>query len=220
MTAPRLQASEVCWAVGGRYVLLDLELRLDAGSLVVITGANGAGKSSLLRLLHGALRPDAGTIALDGLPLPEVEAAQLARRIALLGHKPGLFLDLDAAENLNLFAALAGRPLPDGAAAELLGRVGLDRADHRRPVRHFSRGMKQRAALARILAVGSDIWLLDEPSTGLDAQGVALLAELTGQARDRGTALVLVTHDPSVRALADRHLVLGGGRLHEQEVRA
>ncbi len=218
-SVPRLEAADLSWAAGGRFILLDLGLRLEAGSLTVITGGNGAGKTSLMRLLHGTSRPDGGQVRLDGVPLAEVRTDHLARRIAMLGHKPGLFLDLDATENLRLFAALAGRPLDDDGAGALLERVGIEAADRRRAVRHFSRGMLQRAGLGRVLAAGADVWLLDEPSTGLDRHGRELLARLTGEARDEGAAVMVITHDPEVRQLADRHLDLRQGRLHADGVR-
>jgi len=211
---PRLEAVDLNWSAGGRFVLLDLALRLDAGSLAVITGPNGAGKTSLLRILHGTTRPDSGLVRIDGVPLAEVRPGHLAQRVAMLGHKPGLFLDLGAVENLRLFAALAGRPMSDSAAGELLDRVGIRPADRRRAVRHFSRGMQQRTGLGRILATGADVWLLDEPSTGLDSQGRALLARVTGEARDEGAAVLVITHDPEVRQLADHLLDLHHGRLH------
>lgn len=217
---PRLQAEGVSWAPADRFVLLDLDLRLDAGVLAVLTGANGAGKTSLLRLLFGGARPAAGTIRIEGAPMGTVSPAWLARKVAMIGHKPGLYLDLSAVENLCLFAALADRPLDGAGAAVLLDRVGIRAADRGRPVRHFSRGMMQRAGLARVLTTGADIWLLDEPSTGLDQQGRLLLAELVGQARDGGAAVLVISHDPAVRALADRHLDLRQGRLHELEVTA
>lgn len=212
---PRIQATGLSWSAGSRFVLLELELKLRAGVLAVLTGANGAGKTSLLRLLHGSARPAAGTIAIEGVPLSAVQPAWLAQKVAMIGHKPGLYFDLSALENLRLFAALAGRPMDDAGANALLERVGIRPPDRRRPVRHFSRGMKQRTGLARVLASGADIWLLDEPSTGLDQQGREMLADLVGEARDGGAAVLVITHDPEVRALADRRLDLRQGRLHE-----
>lgn len=213
MSDALLWARSVGAAVGRRYVLLDLDLSLHAGEIVAISGANGAGKTTLLGLLAGDGRPDRGEVLLAGVPLQEVAPASLATRIGVLGHRPGLYLDLSAVENVALFAALAGRPHDDAAALALLERVGLPRHDAVRPVRHYSRGMAQRAAVARLLGSGADIWLLDEPSTGLDRAGCALLHDLLRAAADEGRALCVVSHDEELLAVADRRLVLDGGRL-------
>ncbi len=214
----RLAAEAVGWAVEGRFVLVDVALALPAGSLNVLTGENGAGKSTLLDILAGARKPARGHVALDGVPLAEIAPAHLARRIARLDHTPGLYLELSALENLQLFHGLVQSPGAPLDAAALLERVGLAARDQRRPVRGFSRGMLQRTALARVLASGADVWLLDEPSTGLDRAGCALLADVLADVRARGATVLLATHDPALLPLADARLHLSHGRLVAAEV--
>ncbi len=214
---PLLRAMGVAAAMDRRYVLLDLDLDLHAGEIVGFVGPNGAGKTTLLRVLEGTRRPERGTVSLGGIPLHEVSPASLARRLGVIGHHPGLYLDLTAVENLRLFAALAGADLDDVAALAILADVGLVRADARRPVRHYSRGMAQRAALARLIGSGADIWLLDEPSTGLDREGSALLHRLLRDGADAGRGVCVVSHDPALLAVADRVLHLDAGRLHAAE---
>ncbi len=214
----RLLAEGVGWAVDGRFVLVDVELALQPATLTVLTGENGAGKSSLLEILAGTRTPARGAVKLDGVPLPEIAPAHLARRIARLDHAPGLYLELSALENVRLFHALLhpGTAVLDAAA--LLTDVGLASRDHMRPVRGFSRGMLQRTALARVLASGADVWLLDEPSTGLDRAGCALLADVLQRVRAQGATILLATHDPALLPLADRRLHLDHGHLQPAQV--
>ena len=209
----RLLAEGVGWAVDGRFVLVDVELALEPATLTVLTGENGAGKSSLLEILAGTRQPARGAVKLDGVPLPEIAPAHLARRIARLDHAPGLYLELSALENVRLFHALLHPRTVALDAAALLTDVGLASRDHARPVRGFSRGMLQRTALARVLASGADVWLLDEPSTGLDRAGCALLAAVLQRVRAQGATLLVATHDPALLPLADRRLHLDHGHL-------
>lgn len=214
----RLRASGLSYAVHDaaglpRWVLYNATCSFPAGSLTLISGRNGAGKSTLLGLLAGQLQPASGQIVLDGVDLQQWGGADLARRLAVLAHKPGLYLDLTAAENLRLLAQLAGVQAGEPEIAAVLERVGIAQADQHRPVRHFSRGMQQRTALARILLSGSDIWLLDEPSTGLDSSGQALLGGVLDDAASRGATIVITTHEPSFLRTTHQHLRVDRGRL-------
>jgi heme ABC exporter ATP-binding subunit CcmA len=226
MTAPvttgnplRLQAIGAAWAAGDRFILLDACLDVAVGECVVLVGENGAGKSTLLDLLAGVRAPARGSLRLDGVPLPDIDPGHLARRIARLGHRPGLYLDLSAHENVSLFAALANLPVTLADVTAELTLVGIAPRDQHRPVRGFSRGMLQRTALARILMSGADVWVLDEPSTGLDVAGTELLVSTLRRARERGATIVLATHDPALLPVADRKLCVRGGLVvPEQEV--
>ncbi len=216
MSAVTLSASGLAWSVDSRFVLLDLDLELSAGELVVLRGDNGSGKTTLLHLLCGRLAPDEGSVSVVGTPLQELDPGYVGSRIGWLGHKPGLYLDLSAHENLQLFAAVAGRELSAQQATQALTDVGLHASDHKRPVRTFSRGMKQRAGLARVAISGADIWLLDEPMTGLDASGKkALLHRLQAAAR-AGTTIVCASHDADLAEHADRVLQLRDGCLNSE----
>ncbi len=210
---PVLQASSVAWAVGDRFVLLDADLSIFPGECLALTGDNGAGKSTLLDLLAAVRTAQAGEIRLYNTPLSQVEPAEIARRIARLGHKPGLYLDLSACENLILFEALQGRQADKETIAARLGEVGILPADQHRPVRAFSRGMLQRTALGRIVHSQADVWLLDEPSTGLDASGLQILLRTIEQACAQGTAVVLASHDPPLIQACSRRVRVSGGRV-------
>jgi heme exporter protein A len=186
-------------------------VELGDGECLAVLGPNGAGKSTLLRTLATLLRPDEGTLTVAGHALPD--GARRARGlIGYLGHDPLLYLDLTAWQNLELFADLYGVPSPRERVEEGLARVGLlGRAFD--PVRSFSRGMAQRLGLARLMLHHPVLLLLDEPYAGLDAPGATLLDEVMAEAR--GTrGVVLVTHDVErAVGLADRLLVLRGGRV-------
>lgn len=210
-----LQAEGLGWAAGGEYILLDLELEVTSGQWLAISGANGAGKTTLLALLCGRRSPSRGVVRLHGSPLPELAPHEIGQRIAVLEHRPGLYLDLTGRENLTLMAALAG--VTDARISALLEQVGLPESAWDRRVRTYSRGMRQRAALARVLASQADVWLLDEPSTGLDGAGRAVLVELIRQATARGTAVITVSHDQEIIAQADHHLTLERGRLTDAQ---
>lgn len=208
-----LQGEGLAWSVGDRFILVDVDVQFAPGSLTVLWGDNGAGKSTLLDLLAGLRAADRGLVRLAGVPVAEIHPADLARRLARVGHKPGAYLDLTATENVSLLAALSGQaPTPEAVTASL-DRVGLERSDQHRAVRGFSRGMLQRTALARLLLTGADVWLLDEPSTGLDAAGQALLAGLLDEARGKGAAIVVATHDFSCIPPADQWLRVRRGHV-------
>lgn len=195
---------------GAASVLRGLDLEVAAGECLALFGANGAGKSTLLRTLAGLLRGDAGKVEIFGRGLPA--DAALRARIGYLGHDAFLYRDLGARENLAYYARLfgirdAGRP------DALLAEVGLTRYADRR-VATFSRGMLQRLGLARALLHEPDLLLLDEPLTGLDPQGAALLASILAALRVRGVTVLMATHDIE-RALASatRAVVVGRGRI-------
>jgi heme exporter protein A len=166
---------------GERLVLRDFSAAVPAGGALVLMGANGAGKSSALRMLAGFARPDSGRLSFDG----ETDYAGLA---ALLGHQDALKIGLTALENLGFTAALSGR---DPVAA--LADVDLAKlADV--PARYLSAGQKHRLALARLTLTGAPLWLLDEPSVGLDSEAVAALGRLMAAHRARGGVIVASTH--------------------------
>ena len=172
---------------GERLVFRDLDFAIAAGGARTLTGPNGAGNSTLLRLLAGLLRPAAGTLAWNGedaLADPPLHA----RRIAYVGHLDAVKPALTAAENLHFAARLTG-----GDAGEALAALGLgDLADL--PARMMSAGQRRRLALARLALSRAPIWLLDEPTLGLDAASIDRLAALFAAHRAAGGLIVAATH--------------------------
>jgi heme exporter protein A len=204
---------------GGRRALADVTTRFEPGQVAAVLGPNGAGKSTLLGILATLLSPASGEVRWGDEAL--VRGSSLRARIGYVGHDPGLYGDLTAVENLNLFSALYGRDGAPGRARTLLERVGLADAAPDVPVRSFSRGMLQRLALARALAHDPQLLLFDEPSAALDPAGAAWLAAELAAERAAGRIVVLVTHDlDAAAAIADQVVVLRRGRVVFDETRA
>lgn len=175
----RLAFDRVACARGGRTLFEGLSLALDAGGAAVVTGPNGVGKSSLLRIAAGLLAPAAGSVRRDGA-------------VALMAEAAGLDLERPLGDAIGWWAAIDGR---GDAVADALADVGLS-ALARVPVRLLSTGQRRRALLARTIASGAPVWLLDEPANGLDAASVALLETLVARHRAGGGAVLVATHLP------------------------
>ena len=199
-------------ALGRSAVLRGVDLAVRAGECVALRGDNGAGKTTLLRCLAGLLRPDAGLVVWFDRSPREPAARRLLGMVAHEGH---LYPHLTLLENLVLVARLQDVPGAVAAARRGLDAAGLGPHADRLP-REVSKGMRQRAALARALVHETPILLLDEPFAGLDPSGRAWLSDLLGARRERGWATCFVSHDDATtRALADRVLELRAGRLRE-----
>jgi ABC-type multidrug transport system ATPase subunit len=205
----RLLVDEVHKRLGGRPVLVDVSFQCGAGSITVLAGPNGAGKSTLLRIVGGVLEPDRGVVEIDGQSV----VGRRVRARARLGYVPEAadppgHLSVD--ELLALVAALKHTTVPERAARERLGIAhlgsqGIDR---------LSLGERRRTCLAAALIGDPSVLVLDEPTNGLDLDGIALLEQLLGEARDTGTAILLATHDRDFAArLATSTLALDRGRL-------
>ena len=196
----------------GPLVALDqVNLSLPAGRFAVLAGANGAGKSTMLRLLAGLSRPSSGRLFIEGTDPTRTPAVR--SRIGLVSHQTLLYDSLTARENLLFTARLYGLSDREGRVGRALAHAGLqDRQDF--PVRTFSRGMKQRLALARAALHEPSILLLDEPFTGLDQRAArALSQELLGL-RESSCTAVLVTHRLDLAApLVDHLFILKRGRI-------
>ncbi|HXQ50352.1 MAG TPA: heme ABC exporter ATP-binding protein CcmA [Stellaceae bacterium] len=175
---------------GERLVFEGLAFSVPPGGVLVLTGANGSGKSSLLRVMTGLTPAEAGRLAWDGLAISDDPAAHRAR-LHFIGHAEALKPVLTAAENLVFWAGMRGGT--DGAAALDRFRLGALAAT---PCRLLSAGQRRRLALARLVASHAPLWLLDEPLTGLDDDSVADLHEVIAAHRDAGGRIVLSTHAP------------------------
>jgi heme ABC exporter ATP-binding subunit CcmA len=208
---PLVLARGVRRSFGRVRVLHDIDLSLSAGEVLAVAGPNGAGKSTLLRVLAGLMRPSAGEVRVLGRVLA-ADAAESRRQIGLLSHQTLLYDDLTLLENLTFAARLYGMSRPKEAAREALDAAELGpRADDL--PRRLSRGLLQRAAIARALLHRPRVLLLDEPFTALDAASADRLRATLGARRDEGLGLVIVTHHlAEVWELATRVAVLVEGR--------
>jgi heme ABC exporter ATP-binding subunit CcmA len=197
-------------ALAGRYPLLagvDLDVR--SGEILALKGANGAGKTSLLRVIAGLLPLAAGEATVLGLD-PTMDARALRRHVGLLGHRNGLYDDLSAEENVR-FAARAGRQ-PKGSAREALERLGIRDRLAGLPAGKLSAGQRRRVALAALLARRQMLWLLDEPHAGLDAEHRELLDGLLKEVANLGATVILASHEiRTTDVLADRLATMSGG---------
>ncbi len=198
-----LQAEGVAAFRGERLVLRNVSFTLRAGGALMLTGANGAGKSTLLRLLAGLGRPAAGQVSWRGQDM-RADLGAHATRIAYVGHQDAVKPGLTAAENLGFAARLGGGSVAEGLAA--FGIAAL--ADL--PARMLSAGQRRRLALARLAVTQAPLWLLDEPTLGLDAAAVARFGTLLAQHRERGGVVVAATHLPLPMADAAELRLLAG----------
>src|SRR5690242_5721501 len=179
------------WKFYGDYpALRNVQLEATAGSCLALIGRNGAGKTTLLRTVAGFSRPGKGEIKIFGYA-PRNTGAR--RRIGFIGHGISVYDELSAVENLMLFGKLYGLPDPHRSALEWLERTGLERVKNGL-VREFSRGMRQRLAVARAFLHEPSVLLLDEPFTALDDKAIAVLQRLLREALAAGKTIVMSTH--------------------------
>lgn len=204
---------EGVWKYYGDYpALRDINFEISRGSCLALLGRNGAGKTTLLRILAGLSRPAKGhVLILDGDPRTE----PIRKRVSMLGHGIGVYDELSARENLEFFASLNELPDPERIATDWLERTGLTAAQDSL-VREFSRGMRQRLAVARAFIHDPEVLLLDEPFTALDDRAIALLQQLLVAARDRGATIVMSTHQlrEALELATDVALISRGGLAH------
>tara|TARA_B100000678_G_scaffold191475_1_gene160137 strand:+ start:1174 stop:1809 length:636 start_codon:yes stop_codon:yes gene_type:complete len=203
-----LQARQLACERDGRWLFRSLDLRVEDGDILRIEGANGSGKTTLLKLLTGQLPASEGVIEWHGQSLASVREPFLDR-LLYLGHMPGVSGALSAQENLAWFAAMAGvkaRPDAIEAALDAVGLAGFEDL----PARQLSAGQQRRIALARLELVPRPLWILDEPFTAIDRDGVAWLeCRLLDHAR-AGGAVVMTTHHTFQANDRVDSLVLGG----------
>ena len=192
---------------GGLFALRRVSLEISPGECVVLAGRNGSGKTTLLRIAARIVRPTAGKLSFPGATS---EAAGNGRP-GYVAHSTMVYDELSAEENLVLFAKLQNVPQPAARAEELLHEVGLyDRRNSL--VRTYSRGMRQRIAIARALIHRPSVLLFDEPATGLDPIGISWLAKTLGAVNRSGCTVVMSLHGESeISALATRAIQLDAG---------
>ncbi|MFB6107630.1 MAG: ATP-binding cassette domain-containing protein [Haloplanus sp.] len=188
----------------------DLDLVVEAGEVYGFLGPNGAGKSTTIDLLLDYTRPTAGSVEVLGHDA-QAESGAVSRRVGVLPEGYGLYDRLTGRRNLEF--AVEWRDADDDADA-LLERVGLDPADAARPVGEYSKGMTQRLALAMALVGDPDLLVLDEPSSGLDPNGIRRLREIVRAEAERGTTVFFSSHVlGQVEAVCDRVGILADGEL-------
>ena len=205
-------------ALSGRFpVLAGADLTVTDGQVVLLRGANGAGKTSLLRVCAGLLAVTSGEAVVLGhdLTAGAAERRALRRSIGLLGHETFLYDDLSVRENVRFAVRAAG--LGAGAADDALGQLGLDGRLADLAAGRLSAGQRRRAALAVLVARRPRLWLLDEPHAGLDTDGRAVIDGVVTAAVAQGAAVVIASHERGpADDLAAMTVEVGGGRTRER----
>ena len=197
-----------------KWAVNHLDLRVEQGDIYGFIGRNGAGKSTTLKLLCGLASPTQGQALVFGKPVRDPVAR---RRVGALIEQPGLYPDLSGRENLRLYATLLGLDSPGRQVEETLGTVGLD-PQEKKPVRHYSMGMKQRLGVAMALLGGPDLLLLDEPINGLDPEGIREMRELLLRlTREQGLTILISSHIlGELSKIATRYGIIQEGQMVEQ----
>jgi heme exporter protein A len=185
----KLLASDLACVRGGRQVFRNLSFAVGPGEALVVTGPNGVGKSSLLRLIAGLVRPTQGRLALEGGD----SELTIGEQAHYLGHQDALKSSLSVGENLAFWADFLG--VSAAKVANGLAAVGLDGLS-RLPAAYLSAGQRRRLSLARLIAAPRPIWLLDEPTSALDAAAQAMLADLMRAHLNGGGLILAATHGP------------------------
>lgn len=189
-----LEGKNLACVRGERILFRRLDFSLGAGEALLLQGANGSGKTSLLRMVCGLLAPAEGEILWRGKPV-ERERAAFHAELAYFGHMPAVKDELSALENLDFSCRFGGRPVARNELEDALAHLGLGHClDF--PVKFLSQGQRRRVGLARLLLVESPLWVLDEPLTALDHAALQLVRGLIGTHLRAGGMALLTTHQP------------------------
>ena len=206
----KLVAEKVCKTIRNAEILRDVDLELEGGTIYGFVGRNGSGKTMLFRALSGLMGLTSGQVTLDGKLLHR-DFSVLPSLGIVLEHV-GLYPGLTGVENLRYLAKLTGK-IGTAEIRTAIERVGLD-PDDRRTYRKYSLGMKQRLAIAQAVMEAPDVIMLDEPTNGLDDDGVKKIRELILEEKARGALILLASHNQEdIRILSDRLYRIEAGRL-------
>lgn len=202
-----LEVSNLACSRGDHRLFSGLSFALYPGQIMQVQGANGSGKTSLLRTLCGFLAPDEGVITWHGRDMHDLGEEYYAE-LLYLGHLNAIKDELSALENLRISAGLSGVELDEKEVLAALRRMGL-RGRERLPTKVLSQGQRRRVALARLLVSDARLWILDEPLAALDVGAVALIQELIAEHLARQGMVIFTTHQPlQVAAVEMRNLSL------------
>lgn len=216
MSSPILQVQGVSKSFGNINAVNNVSFTVNKGEVYGFLGQNGAGKSTMIRMLLTLVKPDSGSIKIFGLELMQ-HRNEILRQVGAIIEKPDLYKYLSALENLRLFARISGRTIRDNRIWEFLELTGLaDRANDK--VKTFSQGMKQRLGIAVALVHDPQFVILDEPTNGLDPQGIADIRNLILHlSRHSGKTLLVSSHLLSeMELIADRMLILDRGKVAKE----
>jgi ABC-2 type transport system ATP-binding protein len=206
---PALEVTALTKRYGDVAALDEVDLEVPAGQSVVLVGHNGSGKSTLLGMVAGSLEPTEGVIAIRGRAVDSTEARAMR---SWLPDTPVLYDDLSVREHLEYVAAMHGERDASERIDELVERLGLGGREDQLPSQ-FSRGLRQKTAIAVALVRPFSLLLVDEPFVGLDGAGRSALLELLDEAVAAGATAIVATHDPAVVERFERGVVLADGEI-------
>ena len=199
-------------------VLRGLDLTVGWGEFLVVFGANGVGKTTLLKVLSSQARADSGEVRVGGIDMKR-DSASIRRLIGVVAHRGFLYEDMSCRENLSFFGRMYGLRNSQQRVGELLGLVGLGARGNQR-VRTFSNGMQKRLSIARAIIHEPSVLLLDEPEAGLDQEALDILSALLETWKGDGRTVVMTTHNlEKGLAWGDRVAILSGGKIAFEESR-
>lgn len=200
---------------GNACVLKDLDLMVNAGDCLAVLGSNGVGKTTLLRIISSLIKPQSGKIYVAGHKYP-LESELAREKIGVVFHDPMLYDEFTAFENLQYYGELYGKKCDALTISAALIRVGLETSASKK-IKTFSRGMKQRLAIARAIIHEPDILLLDEPYNALDEAGCSMLNGVVDQFRLSDRCVIITSHDlKRLEDTATRYAILDKGRIQKQ----
>ena len=207
-----IEVQDLTKLFGDYHALRDVDLRVKKGGRLVILGPNGAGKTTLVKLLATISKPSAGSIRLDGIDVA-YDPVQVRRKIGVVGHGTLLYSDLTLYENLRFYGQMYDVPHLEHRVREVVLQVQVESRLHDR-VGTLSRGLQQRASIARAVIHNPSIMLLDEPEVGLDPHAVAMMRDVLDTVKHTERTVVMTTHNlEQGLALADQIAILNRGRL-------
>lgn len=213
MSTPVISARGLSVQLNGKAVLSNLDFNVMKGEVFALLGGNGAGKSTTVKTFLGLIQPSSGDASINGLPV-HANLAQLRSQIAYLPESVMLYEHLTAMENLRYFLSLAGLSKSDDELTQALTRVSLQPAAWQEKLAQYSKGMRQKTAIALALLRQAPVLFLDEPTSGLDPSAIDEFNQLVSHLADSGATIMMVTHDVyGACQVAHRIGLLKGGQL-------
>jgi len=200
-------------AFKGNYAVQNLNITVDKGQIIGLLGANGAGKSTTINMLLGFLKPDSGQVLINGIDVSS-NAIETRKLIGFIPENVNLYPYLSGLENLDYFCRLAGLMYSPNELIDFLNDCGLQSNAHKKRVSNYSKGMRQKVGIAIAYAKKAQIYLLDEPASGLDPLASNELSEMLKKLADKGATILMASHDIfRVREVCHRIGILKQGKL-------
>lgn len=197
----------------GYTALNNLTLSINEGDIFCLLGANGAGKTTTINILLGFISPSSGEASINGFSVTE-HASEIKKNVAYIPETVALYPNLTGMENLKFFSSLAGYKLHQDEVSQLLTKAGLQENAHQKPLRSYSKGMRQKVGIAIALAKNTKVLLLDEPISGLDPKAANEFSAILKELSAGGTTILMATHDIfRAREVAHRIGIMNEGNL-------